>query len=269
MSGAWRLEFRVNISGAMDHVGKVALVTGGSRGIGAAVARRLAREGLRVAVLGRARDALQSVADEIGGLAVVADVKDTAALRAAVKQVEDTLGPIDVLVNNAGISDSAPLAKVTDDSWAQMFSVNVTPVFVLCRALMPEMAARGWGRVINVASNAGLTGYAYSSAYCASKHAVVGLTRALAMEFARTGVTINAVCPGFVETEMSQQAVRRIRETTGRSEAEARRALEGLSPQRRWMTPEEVAHAVFMLVPHAARGVNGQVIVVDGGQVME
>jgi NAD(P)-dependent dehydrogenase (short-subunit alcohol dehydrogenase family) len=150
----------------------------------------------------------------------------------------------------------------------RIFAVNVWPVMRLCRALVPGMVERGWGRVINVASNAGLTGYAYSSAYCASKHAVVGWTRALAVEFARTGVTINAICPGFVDTEMTVATVERIVKKTGRSAEQVRTALESQSPQRRLMTVDEVAHAVFMLVPHEARGVNGQAIALDGGQVL-
>lgn len=252
----------------MQHAGRVALVTGGSRGIGAAIARRLAREGLRVAVLGRARDELERVAAETGGLALVADVTDSISLLGAAREAERVLGPIEVLVNNAGVAESAPLAEVSDEAWARAFAVNVTPVFVLCRALLPEMVQRGWGRVVNVASNAGLTGYAYTAAYCASKHAVVGLTRALAVEFARSGVTINAVCPGFVDTDMATRAAHRIAQRTGRSETDARRALEALSPQRRLMSPDEVAHAVFSLLPHEARGIHGQAIVLDGGQVL-
>jgi NAD(P)-dependent dehydrogenase (short-subunit alcohol dehydrogenase family) len=252
----------------MLHAGKVALVTGASRGIGAAVARRLAREGLKVIVTGRARAELDQVAREVNGHAVSVDVTDSSALARAVADAEQVVGPVDVLVNNAGVADSAPLSKVTDEIWTRAFAVNVTPVFVLSRALVPSMVQRGWGRVINVASNAGLTGYAYTSAYCASKHAVVGLTRALAAEFARTPVTINAICPGFVETDMTRDAIARIVATTGRSEADARKALESQSPQRRLMTPDEVAHAVFALVPHEARGIHGQAIAIDGGQVM-
>jgi NAD(P)-dependent dehydrogenase (short-subunit alcohol dehydrogenase family) len=253
----------------MHHAGKVALVTGASRGIGAAIARRLAREGLKVIVTGRSKGPLDEVANAIGGHAAAADVTDVNALVAAVRKAEEAVGPVDVLVNNAGIAESAPLAKVTDESWTRTFAVNVTPVFALCRALVPAMAQRGWGRVINDASNAGLTGYAYTSAYCASKHAVVGLTRSLAAEFARTNVTINAICPGFVDTDMTADAVARIVATTKRSEAEARAALEATSPQRRLMTVDEIAHAVFSLVPHEARGIHGQAIALDGGQVME
>ena len=248
-----------------DHRNRVALVTGGGRGIGESIARRLASEGLRVAVVGRSAAELERVAGEVGGFAVVADVTDTAAIAEAVRAVEAGLGPVDVLVNNAGIAESAPLERTTDEVWSRTMAVNVTAPFALSRAVAPGMAKRGWGRVINVASNAGLRGYAYTSAYCASKHALVGLTRALAVEYARAGVTFNAVCPGFVETEMTTRAVERIQKTTGRDASTARAALEALSVQKRLMTPEEVAHAVFMLVPHEARGINGQAIGLDGG----
>lgn len=250
----------------MDHRGRVALVTGGSRGIGEAIAHRLAEEGLKVAVVGRDREALGRVAFAIGGRAVVADLEDRKALAAAVIEVHGSIGPIDVLVNNAGVADSASLDRTDDAIWDRALAVNVTAAFALCREVLPAMAKRGWGRVINVASNAGLRGYAYTSAYCASKHALVGLTRALAVEYARSGVTVNAVCPGFVDTEMARRAVTRISESTKRDASTALATLEAMSPQRRLMTPKEVAHVVWSLIPHEARGVHGQAIALDGGQ---
>jgi NAD(P)-dependent dehydrogenase (short-subunit alcohol dehydrogenase family) len=152
--------------------------------------------------------------------------------------------------------------------WDWMMAVNAGSAFALCRALMPPMIEAGWGRVVNLASNAGLTGYAYSAAYCASKHAMIGMTRAIAMEIARSNVTINSVCPGWVNTKMASEAVQRIAEKTGRGEDQARRTLEGMSPQRRMIEPEEVAHVVAMLCADAARSIHGQSIPVDGGQVM-
>jgi NAD(P)-dependent dehydrogenase (short-subunit alcohol dehydrogenase family) len=252
----------------MVSIGRVALITGGGKGIGAAIAHRLASEGVKVAVLGRDVAALARVAEEARGLAVVADVTDSAAVDRACAEVEEKLGPIDVLVANAGISASLALQATDDATWARVFAVNVDAPFRLTRALLPKMAKRGWGRVIHVASNAGLTGYAYTSAYCASKHALVGLTRALAVEFARTGVTVNAVCPGFVDTEMAARAVQNIVDKTRRGHDDARQALEALSPQKRLMTSEEVAHVVAMLTSDAARGINGQAIAIDGGQTM-
>lgn len=250
----------------MNLSGRVALVTGGGRGIGEAIARRLTAEGLQVAVLGRDREAVSRVAFALNARAFFYDLSERAQIDAALSEIQGAVGDIDVLVNNAGVADSAPLEHTDDAVWDRAFAVNVTAPFALCRALLPGMAKRGWGRVVTVASNAGLRGYAYTSAYCASKHAVVGLTRALAVEYARSGVTVNAVCPGFVDTDMAARAVGNISRATKRDEASARAALEALSPQRRLMTPDEVAHAVWSLIPHDARGIHGQCIALDGGQ---
>ena len=247
---------------------RVALVTGGGKGLGAEIARRLAESGARVAVVGRDEAALARVAAEIAGLAVTADVTDAASVGRALARVREELGPISILVQNAGIALSSPLATTTDADWERVMSVNVTAIFRIARAVIPEMAKSGWGRVVHVASNAGLTGYAYTSAYCASKHALVGLTRALAAEVARRGVTVNAVCPGFLETEMTERTIETIVTKTGRSQEEARAALEQLSPQKRLFDVREVAHVVAMLCGDDARGVNGQAIPIDGGQVM-
>ncbi|AKT39358.1 SDR family NAD(P)-dependent oxidoreductase [Chondromyces crocatus] len=252
----------------MSIEGKTALVTGGGRGIGRAVAEWLAREGARVAVAGRTVSELAEVSEAVKGIPVQLDVGDRAAIRAAVPRVLEQLGHVDILVNNAGIAESAPFQETPDEAWDRMFAVNVTGAFALCQALIPPMIARGWGRVVNVVSNAGLTGYAYSSGYCASKHAIIGMSKAIALEIARTPVTINCLCPGWVETRMSDEAVTRIEQKTGRSREEARKALTSMSPQRRMVQPDEVAAMVAMLCSHEARSIHGQAIPIDGGQVM-
>lgn len=245
--------------------GRVALVTGGSRGIGAAIAKRLSQEGMKVAIVGRSRPDLERVAREINATAIVSNVAERGSAEAILAGVKSTLGDVDVLVPNAGIDASHKLEDTTDDVWDQLMAVNVTSVFALCRAAIPGMIARGRGRVVVVASTAGLVGYSYTSAYCASKHAVVGLVRAIAAEIARTPVTINAVCPGFVETDMAGRAIDRIAGKTGLPREGAKSALAKFSPQNRLITPEEVAHAVASLLPDHARGIHGQTIAINGG----
>jgi len=243
-------------------------VTGGGRGIGRAIAEALGGAGARVIVTGRREGEIGEVASALGGVAIVADLSTRAGVADLLASVARDVGRVDVLVNNAGIAESAPVDRTSDESWDRQLELNATVPFLLCRALVPAMVKNGWGRVVNVASNAGRTGYAYTSAYCASKHALVGLTRAMAVELARTGVTVNAVCPGWVKTDMAMEAASRIAQKTKRSEADAEAALAAMSPQNRLMEAGEVAHLVLALAGDAARGVNGQAIPLDGGQVM-
>jgi NAD(P)-dependent dehydrogenase (short-subunit alcohol dehydrogenase family) len=252
----------------MSLEGKNALVTGGGRGIGEAIARSLAKLGAKVVVCGRKEGPLQKVAEEISGVAMVVDLGDRDATDAFIKKLKGQLS-IDILVNNAGIAESAPLHKADDAMWDRMMELNATAGFRLIRALVPSMIEKGFGRVINLASNAGVSGYGYTSAYCASKHAMVGYTRALAIDLAKTGVTINAVCPGWVDTDMVATAVTRIADKTGRSDEEARSSLAKMTPQGRIIAPSEVAHLVASLCADEARGIHGQAIVIDGGQILK
>jgi NAD(P)-dependent dehydrogenase (short-subunit alcohol dehydrogenase family) len=245
--------------------GKSALVTGGGRGIGAAIARALAGAGARVIVCGRSKPDLDAIAEEIGGAALVLDLLD----RAATDAVLGSVGHVDVLVNNAGAAESASLERTTDAMWDRIMELDATAPFRVTRALVPSMVKSGWGRVINIASNAGVSGYGYTSAYCAAKHAMVGMTRGLAIDLARTGVTINALCPGWVATQMVEEAAERIAAKTGRSVEDAKTSLAAMTPQRRMIEPAEVAHAALMLCAHAARGIHGQTIVIDGGAVLK
>jgi NAD(P)-dependent dehydrogenase (short-subunit alcohol dehydrogenase family) len=245
--------------------GKRALITGGGRGIGAAIARALAAAGAHVIVCGRTRPALDAIAGELGGTAVELDLTD----RAATDRVLSEVGRIDVLVNNAGAAESASLERTTDAMWDRIMELDATAPFRVTRALVPAMVDAGWGRIINIASNAGVSGYGYTAAYCAAKHAMVGMTRALAIDLARTGVTVNALCPGWVDTALSEEAVARIAAKTGRSHEGARATLANMSPQRRMLEPAEVAHAAMMLCAHEARGIHGQTIVIDGGAILK
>ncbi|MCX5743296.1 MAG: SDR family NAD(P)-dependent oxidoreductase [Proteobacteria bacterium] len=245
-----------------------ALVTGGGRGIGAAIARKFAEAGAHVTICGRTPREIDVVAAEIGGVAVVADLTDRASTDRMLAEVR-AAGAIDVLVNNAGVAESASLDRTDDAMWDRIMELDATAPFRITRALAPAMIAAKWGRIINIASNAGVSGYGYTAAYCAAKHAMVGMTRGLAIDLARTGITINALCPGWVETAMSDDAVARIAQKTGRSVDEARASLANMSPQRRMITTAEVAHAALMLCADDARGIHGQTIVIDGGAILK
>ena len=253
-----------------DAAARPALVTGGGSGIGRAVALRLAQGGYAVAVCGRDRAKLDGVAAEIaaaGGraVAVVLDVTDPVSVRAAVGRVRAAIGDPLVVVNNAGVAASRKFAELTRDDWDATMAVNATGPFLVTQACLPAMLAAGFGRVVNVGSTASVQGFPYVAHYVASKHALLGMTRALALEVATKGVTVNCVCPGYVDTEMTARSIDAIAKTTGRPSSDARRALESMSPQRRLIAPREVADAVLYLCSDAARGVNGQAVVVNGG----
>ena len=271
------------------HTTRTAIVTGAGRGIGRAVALALGARGVRVALLARTRNEIDAVRDLLvagartgpgGGRkerageagsersvaeAFVCDVTDPASVRDACAAAQQALGAADILVNGAGEAVSAPFSKTDLDLWERLVRVNLTSAFLVTKEVLPGMTVRGWGRVVNIASVAGLSGAAYVTAYTAAKHGLVGFTRALSQEVARRGVTVNAVCPGYVDTPMTDRSVANIVQKTAMSEDQARAALASRSPQDRMMSPEEVASLILYLVSDEARGINGQAITLDGG----
>lgn len=248
--------------------GRHAVVTGGGRGIGAAIASALAEAGAKLTLMGRTLAPLQERAGALPvAQAIACDVTDEAAVARAFAEATATLGPVAILINNAGAAASAPFARTSLELFRQMLDVNLVSTFLCSRAALPGMLEAGFGRIVNVASVAGLKGAPYIAAYCAAKHGVVGLTRALAMETARKGITVNAVCPSYTDTDMAQSAIANIIEKTGRSTAEAEAALVQKNPQGRLIRPDEVASTVLWLCAPGAEAITGQAIAIAGGEV--
>ena len=267
---------------------KHAFVTGGGKGIGFAIAEALLKENYRVTIAGRNEDGLRTAvrrlsesypkrdgverADGTGAAAiayVVMDVADVDSVMRGIDQAVTRFGHIAILINNAGQASSAPFLKTDVQQWNDMLNVNLMGTVHCTRQVLPAMLAKGWGRIVNIASTAGRIGYPYVSAYCASKHAIVGLTRSLALEVVDKGITVNAVCPGYTETDIVQDAVANIMVKTGRTEVQARAALAEGNPMRRLVQPEEVAHTVAWLCQTSASAMTGQAIAVAGGEVMQ
>lgn len=254
---------------------RIALITGGGRGIGRAIALAFAHEGAQIVVAARTLAQVESVAQEVHdqfhmkAVPVACDVSDVSSVTMMFEQATKVLGRgPDILVNNAGIAESAPIGKTDDELWNRHLAINLTGSFYCTRAALPAMAERGWGRIINMASIAGKTGAPYIAAYSASKHGLLGLTRSTALEVAAKGITANAICPGYVDTEMTTRGVENITRKTGRSAEEAMEAIRRMSPQNRLVTAEEVAALALLLASEEGGAINGQAINVDGGSVL-
>jgi NAD(P)-dependent dehydrogenase (short-subunit alcohol dehydrogenase family) len=250
--------------------GRHAVITGASRGIGAVVAAELAACGARVSLLARDAASLGQVCAGIGAersLALLTDITDAASVQEAFRCARERFGPVHILVNNAGQAASAKFTKTDPALWNRILAVNVTGTYLCSFEAVPDMLREKFGRIVNIASIAGLRGAPYVSAYVTSKHAVIGLTRSLALEYARENLTVNAVCPGYTDTDMVREAIANIRAKTGRSEAEALAALVATNPQGRLVTPAEVAQAVLYLVNPGAESLTGQSIILAGGEV--
>ena len=245
--------------------GRHALITGGGTGIGAATARMLAAEGARVTLLGRRREPLETVAAEFGGLVIACDVTDREELENAFEDSRAACGPLDYVILNAGIGDSAPFQRTKRDAWDRIIATNLTALFDGAQLALPDLLQGEDKRLVIVASVAGLKGAPYAAPYAASKHGAVGLARSLALEFARTNLTVNAVCPAFVDTPMVDESAERIQRATGRSGDEARGALAAMNANGRFVTSEEVAAAILYLCQPSSRSITGACLTIDGG----
>jgi NAD(P)-dependent dehydrogenase (short-subunit alcohol dehydrogenase family) len=249
-----------------------AVVTGGGSGIGAATAEALAQAGARITLMGRDAERLHTQRARLAAFAdvhcVTVDVTREASVETAFAEAATRLGTVDILVNNAGQAQAAPFMKTDAALWQRLLEVNLTGAFYCTKAVLPAMVEKASGRIVNVASTAGQIGYPYVAAYCAAKHGVIGLTRALALEVATKGITVNAVCPGYTETELLDSALAQVVSKTGRNIEDARAALQSLNPQQRFVRPDEVAQAVAWLASPASASVTGQSISISGGEVM-
>ena len=251
----------------MSLSGKHAFITGGGTGIGLAAARLLAEQGVRLTLAARNFERVEEAASTLDANAVSVDVSNEASVEAAIDAARSRFGGIDIVINNAGITPSAPLHKTSLAMWNEVLAINLTGAFLCTRAALPDMIERKWGRVINVASIAGLMGDMYISAYCASKHGMIGMTRALAKEVARHGVTANAICPGYVETDIVTRAAENIASKTKLNEEEARASLYAGNPQGRLIQPEEVASLIGWVCSDGAAATNGAALPISGGQI--
>lgn len=245
--------------------GRHALITGGGTGIGAVTARLLGGAGAKLSLLGRRLEPLETVAGEVGGRAIQCDVADRGAIDRAFGQAREANGPISILVVNAGIADSSPFGRMSRDAWDRVISVNLTAAFDCAQATLGDLLECGDGRIVFVASVAGLKGVPYAAHYAASKHGLIGLTRSMAAEFAKTSLTVNAVCPGYVDTPMTDQSVARVVEKTGRGEQETRDIIAGMNASGRLVAPEQVADMILTLCRPESRSINGAAIPIDGG----
>ncbi len=248
--------------------GQHAVVTGGGSGIGAAIAFALKQQGAHVTIFGRGEQRLAATAAELGLQYCVADVSNANSVQQALSLAVERQGKVNILVNNAGAAEARPFHKMDEEFWHFMLSVNLNGVYLCTRAVIEPMLAAKYGRIINIASTAAQRGYAYVSAYSAAKHGVVGLTRSLALEFARKGITVNAVCPGYTDTDIVANSVQNIVKATGRSEEEALGDLLKSNPQGRLIKPEEVADTVLWLCRKESSSITGQSISIAGGEVM-